>query len=55
MFTEKSPMAERRQTEIEGRWLLRGAPKHRIVPRLRQDPPVTAVRYIKMYLMRSVL
>lgn len=44
-FTEKLLYAERKRMRICGRWLLRGAPKYDIIPRLRQVPPVIAVRY----------
>ena len=54
--TEKSPMAERRQTEIEGRWLLRGAPKHRSCAKAATGSACYSGKvYRQMYLMRSVL
>ena len=44
-FTERLSYAERKRMRICGRWLLRGAPKYESIPRLRQVPPVIAVRY----------
>ena len=37
--------AERGDRKINGRWLLSGAPNLNIEVRLRQDPPVIAVKY----------
>ena len=56
MSTEKSPMDERRPAEIEGRWLLRGAPKHRICAKAATGSACYSGKvYVRMYLMRSVL